>query len=514
MSSETTPPASSPAAEQQAAPRTVEPRGEPDKVSGTSLLDTLVQATTARASGGQPSRLDRFLAAPDAAEALLVWLGSRWAGDAQKLLRRINADVAYIDLCIQGQLNAILHAPTFQRLEAAWRGLEYLTACVDLEGEPNVKIKFLSCTKEELTDDFDDALDYDQSHLFREVYDQEFGMPGGEPYGVLISDFDVQTRDVELLRSISRVAAASFCPFISNSSPQLFDLENFGEMERYLDHSKTFEQVEYRAWQSFRSTEDARFIGLTLPRVLMRLPYTNEQCSEGSFLFTEDVSRPGNYLWGGAAFAFCEVLIRAFAECGWLADIRGVRRGFSGGGLVQNLPVQTLPTDAEGVVAAPSTDLIVTDELEKTLSDLGFLALCDCYDTEFSAFYSAQSVQRPKEYDQAEATMNAKISTMLQYMFCVSRFAHYLKKIGRDTVGQLTSAKEMQDVLNRWLAKYVTPDAEASPEVKARHPLFAARVQVLPETGKPGSYQAVLQLMPHYQLEDIKANLTLVTQIE
>lgn len=514
MNPEATPPASSPAAEQQTEPRTLAPQGGQPAVAAGSLLDSLVQSTVASSSTGQPSRLEQFLAARQLADALPVWLGAPWEGDVNQLLRKLNSDVARIDQHINRQINAILHAPEFQRLEAAWRGLDYLTKCVELEGGQDVKIRFLRCTQAELTDDFDDAIDFDQSHLFREIYDQEFGMAGGEPFGVLIGDFDFGIQDVELLASISKVAAAAFCPFISNASPAMFDLESFAAMERDLDHARTLEQSGYRAWHSFRSTEEARFVGLTLPHVLMRLPYAGDQCDVQGFLFTEETSVSQDYLWGGAAFAFGEVLIRAFAESGWLADIRGVRRGFSGGGLVQNLPVHSMNTDNEGLVVTPSTDLIVTDELEKQLSDLGFVPLCDCYDTEFSAFYSAQSVQSPKKFDRSDASMNAKISTMLQYMFCVSRFAHYLKAIGRDRIGQLNTPQEIERELNRWLANYVAPDSEASPEVKARYPLFAAKVQVLPEPGKPGSFQAILQLMPHYQLEDIQASLTLVTQLE
>ncbi len=513
MEPDATPSSSIPAAQAQTCPTEPADRSVQSPPEADSPLSTCIRFVAARPSRGVPGRLQEFLTTDRTEDALRIWLGGPWEGSVDQLLRRLNFDVAQIDQHVDRQINAILHAPEFQRLEAAWRGLEYLVECTASEGDQMVEIKFLSASKEELADDFDEALDFDQSHLFRTVYDQEFGMPGGEPFGVLIGDFQIGPRDMEFLTSVSKVAAAAFCPFISNAAPAMFDLENFDALERELDHERTFSQSSYRDWQKFRLIEEARFVGLVLPQVLMRLPFEGDQADKQGFLFTEEIRSPKDYLWGGAAFAFGEVLIRAFAESRWLADIRGVRRGYSGGGLVENLPVPSVSTDYQGLVVSPSTDLIVTDALEKELSELGFIPLCDCYDTEFAAFYSAQSVQQPRKYNQPDATVNAKISANLQYIFCVSRFAHYLKTIGRDTIGDTTTAREFESKLNTWLADYVTPDTEATPEVKARRPLYKGSVQVIPEPGKPGSFQAVLRLMPHYQLEDIKANVTLVTQM-
>ena len=488
------------------------PAGPHAAATGVSL-NALIRSVAKQPSAAAPTRLAEFLRAERPEDALRIWLGGEFAGSAEELLRQLNLHVAVIDEHISRQVNAIIHEPNFQRLEAAWRGLEYLVECAELEGDAMVKIKFLSAGKDELAEDFDEALDFDQSAMFRQVYDQEFGMPGGEPFGVLIGDYRIGPRDMEFLTAMSKVAAAAFCPFIANAAPAMFDLEDFHALERELDLARTLNQSVFRKWQQFRLFEEARFVGLVLPQVLMRLPYSGNQADQQGFVFTEDTDSAADFLWGGAAFSFGEVLIRAFAETHWLADIRGVRRGVVGGGLVQNLPVPSTTTDEYGLAVAPSTDLIITDELEKELSELGFIPLCDCYDTEFAAFYSAQSVQHPREYSEQEATMNAKISAMLQYIFCVSRFAHYLKSMGRDAIGDLTTPREIETGLNKWLADYVTPDTEAKPEVKARRPLYQGKVQVVPEPGKPGSFQAILRLMPHYQLEDIKASVTLVTQM-
>jgi type VI secretion system ImpC/EvpB family protein len=488
--------------------------------SARSLLDDLLQANDSAARTG---RLRAFLSAPSAGEALRAWFGGQVPATSDRVARALNRAVARIDDLIGRQLNAILHHERFQKLEAAWRGVAYLVETIEDAGEPNVKLRCFPASWKEIEDDFAGALDFDQSTLFRRIYEEEFGTAGGSPFGALVADFEVRPgparghahNDVQVLRSLSQVAAAAFCPIVLNASPALLGLERFETLERELDLESTFNRMEYLKWRGLRELEDARFLALALPHVLMRLPYDGRAERSAPFRFVEDVSAPdrSGYLWGGAAFALGGVLIRAFADCGWFAEIRGVTRGLLGAGLVTDLPAHEFGTDAAGVVTKASTDVIITDQLEKQLSELGLISLCRCYDTPYSAFYSTPSIQRPKQYDAGDATLNARISAMLHYMLCVSRFAHILKASGREAVGRFTTPEEIESQLQRWLSDYVTPDDSATNEAKARRPLREADVKVLPDPGKPGSYQAVVRLMPHYQFDDAKASITLVTEL-
>jgi len=495
---------------------TATPTAEP------SLIDSIVDATLGTPSAGG-TRLERFLRESSPAKLLICWLGQLPVGDKDRVVRRLNRDVAAIDRLLNDQLNAILHHPAFQKLEASWRGVRYLVDRVDEEGERNVKVKILSASWRELERDFERAIEFDQSQMFRKVYEEEFGNPGGEPYGVLLGDYEIHPRpsrdhphdDMAILASFAQVAAAAFCPFIASVSPAMFGLDDFRGLEHRLDHAKTLEQIEYVKWRSLRKTEDARFVGLTLPRVLMRLPYEDDGSRVDQFCFHEDVSgiHRGKYLWGCASYALGGVLVRAFAQGGWLADIRGVQRDVEGGGLVTGLPVHSFGTDKVGVAIKSSTDVVVTDELERVLNDLGFMPLCDCKDTEYSAFYSSQSIQQPKRYDRPAATANARLSAMLQYMLCISRFAHYVKVLGRDKVGSLSEPAELERFLENWIVRYVTTDAEATPEVKARFPLREAQVEIRQQLGKPGVYQCVMHLAPHYELDELTANVRIATEL-
>jgi type VI secretion system ImpC/EvpB family protein len=295
----------------------------------------------------------------------------------------------------------------------------------------------------------------------------------------------------------------------------MFGLDGFEGLEHTVDHSKTFAQTPYLKWRSLRSREDSRFVALTLPRILMRLPYQDDGTRVDRFIFHEDVSGPDRrkYLWGGAAFAMGEVLLRSFAQSGWLADIRGVRRDEEGGGLVTGLPVHSFTTDRQGVAVKCSTDVVVTEDLEKQLSELGFIPLCHCWDTSYSAFFSSQSLQKSATYDRNVATTNARISAMLQYILCVSRFAHYVKVLGREKTGSFIEAQEYEDYLQRWIIRYVTADTEAKPETKARLPLRDAQIRVRPVPGKPGSYSCIMHLAPHYELDDLSASVKLVAEL-
>ncbi len=489
-----------------------------------SLLDDVLDVTAAaqeQASAG----LDLFLSEPSPWKALAYWIGFTGPGGGpalrQRVLQRLNRDIARLDELLSRQVNAILHHPSFQKLEASWRGLRYLVEQIP-EGE-GLKLRVLTVTWKELARDAERAIEFDQSQLFRKVYGEEFGTPGGEPFSVLLGDYEIRHRsspehpsdDLEVLMSIAAVAAAAFAPFIAAAHPSLLDLTSFAELERPLNLARSFEQLEYLKWRTFRRLEDARFVGLTIPRVLMRLPYQDDGTRVDGFGFREEVGHPdrGGYLWGNAAYAFGAVLIRAFAESGWPAAIRGAQQGVVGGGLVTDLPAHSFATDRSGLAPKCSTDTIITDAQEKDLGELGFIPLCYCQDTELSAFYGNQSVQKPQQYDELPATMSARLSAMLQYTLCVSRFAHYLKVLARDKVGSFLGPADCEDHLRRWLTSYTTSNDNAGPELKARHPLREAKVQVRELPDKPGSYVCVAHLRPHFQLDQMVSSVKLVTEL-
>ena len=497
-------------------------RGEgaaaPAVASAPGLLDAVLAAEPSRADAG---RWQAFLAASSPGKALRAWLGPDVAAAPESWAQWLSRDIARLDELLTQQVNAILHHPAFQQLEASWRGLRYLVEQLD-EAE-NIKVRMLSVSWRELARDAERAIEFDQSQLFRKVYSEEFDTPGGQPFGVLIGDYQLQRGpsadhpqdDLTALEAISHVAAAAFAPFVSGAHPSLFGLDDFGDLELPMVLEKCFDGVESLKWRALRETEDARFVGLALPRVLMRLPYADDGSRHEGFRFTEDVTGldRSKYLWGNAAYAFAGVLVRSFAESGWLADIRGVRRDSLGGGLATGLPVHCFDTDRRGVAPKCSTEVIVTDAQEQQLGELGFLPLCHCKDSEFSAFYSGHSLQKPKRYDKLPATINARISAMLPYMLCVSRFAHYLKLLARDKVGSFVEAAECEQFLQQWLQRYVTADSDASPAVKAMYPLREAQVQVREAPGKPGAYLCTAHLWPHFELEELTASVKVTTEL-
>jgi type VI secretion system ImpC/EvpB family protein len=443
----------------------------------------------------------------------------------EQIIRRVGREIARLDELIARQVNAILHHPAFQKLEASWRGLKYLVET--LPEDNTVKLKVLSLTWAELVADQGRALEFDQSHLFRKVYEAEFGHPGGEPYGLLLGDYTIHHQppdDLETLAKVAGVSAAAFAPFITGVHPSFFGLDRFTELERSLDLPKIFEQLDYIKWRGLRQAEDSRFVGLTLPHILLRLPYGTPGAPRDALGLREDVAGPdrSKYLWGNSVYAFGAVVIRSFVHSQWLADIRGVRTGVDShgtrvclddAGLVSGLPVHSFATDRLGVAIKCTTDVIITDSQEKGISELGFIPLCHCHDTEFSAFYSNQSIQKPATYDDPRASANARLSVMLQYMLCVARFAHYIKVIARDMTGSMVTAETCEDELRKWLQNYVTGSDSAGPETKARYPLREARVQVRELPDRPGSYTCQIHLRPHYQLDQMFMSVRLSTKL-
>ncbi len=438
--------------------------------------------------------------------------------DAVRVLIRA---IAQIDALLTRQVNAILHHPAFQRLEAAWRGLDYLVSRAE-EAE-NVKVRVLHLSWKELVRDLERAIEFDQSQLFRKVYSDEFGTPGGEPFGILLGDYEVRHRpspdhptdDIGALSAASAVAAAAFAPLVVAADPVLFDLQHYSELERPLNLSETFARKEYAKWESLRKLDDTRFVGIVLPRVLMRLPYADCRPRPDDFLFREDVGIPDrrNYLWGNAVYAFGGVIVQAFADSGWFADIRGVTPGVRGQGLVTGLPTHSFGTDKLGVAPKSSTEVIVTEVREKELAELGFIPLCHCPGTDLAAYYSNTSLHRAASYDREAGTANARMSAMLQYVLCVSRFAHYLKVIARDRVGSFSDPAATEEYLQRWLLNYTTSNTDADPSLRSRYPLRDAGVTVRETPGKPGVFQCVMHLSPHAQLDQATVGVRLATEL-
>lgn len=429
--------------------------------------------------------------------------------------------IARIDELISEQVNAILHAPAFQRLEAGWRSLKYLAEAAD--GTALAKIRVLSVSWSEIVRDLDRASDFDRSMLYEKIYTQEFGTLGGEPFGMLVGNYEVQHRpgpdhptdDVAALKSLAMIAAAAFAPLLLGAGPRLFELSSFRELGRPFDLRAVFRQLEYQRWQAMREGADMRFVGIVLPRVLMRLPYRYDGQREDGFRFDESVhgQRGDHYLWGNAAFAFASVVLRAFANYGWFADIRGAPLDELRGGIVADLPVESFATDTRGVANKPSIECALSDSQEKDLADLGFIGLRRIPYTDYSVFYANQSIQTPQRYDRAQANANARLSCMLQYMLCVSRFAHYIKMLGRQFVGSVMTAAECQQYLQNWLMNYCEGSDDAARDTKARYPLREASVEVKETPGKPGAYTCQLFLRPHFQLDDIATGFRLTTML-
>jgi type VI secretion system protein ImpC len=431
---------------------------------------------------------------------------------SNNLAATLDARVAELDELISEQLSEVLHAQEFQKMESTWRGLHYL--CQHSSTGEMLKIKLLNATKKDLVRDFNNAIDFDQSALFKKVYEEEFGTFGGAPFGALIGDYEIgrQPEDMYFIEQMSHVAAASHAPFISAASAELLGLESFADLGKPRDMAKVFDTLEYAKWKSFRESEDSRYVGLTVPRFLGRMPYHPKEGTvvEG-FNFTEDVDGTdhGKYLWVNTAYAFAARLTDAFEHYGWCAAIRGVE----GGGLVEDLPTHTFKTDDGEIALKCPTEIAITDRREKELSDLGFIPLVHCKNSDYAAFFGAQSSQRAKKYNTDAANANAVLSTQLQYIFASCRIAHYLKSMMRDKIGSFSAASNVEQFLNNWLAQYVVMDDSASQEVKAQYPLREASVQVSEVPGRPGVYRAVTFLRPHFQLDELSVSLRLVAEL-
>jgi type VI secretion system protein ImpC len=408
-------------------------------------------------------------------------------------------------------LNEILHHPAFQKLEGSWRGIKYMMD--QSETSAMLKIRVLNVSKKELLRDLQRAPEFDQSVMFKKVYEDEFGIFGGEPFGALIGDYEFSKHpeDIELLEKVSQVAAGAHAPFLTAAAPELLNLDSFSQLGDPRDIGKIFDSTEFAKWKSFRASEDSRYVGLTMPRVLMRLPYGKDTKPVDDFNYEEGVDGTDHskYLWGNAAYALGARLTTAFAQYGWCASIRGVE----GGGLVEGLPTHTFRTDEGDVALKCPTEVAITDRREKELADQGLIPLVHCKGTDYAAFFSVQSANKPKKFDKAAANANARLSAQLPYILAVSRFAHYMKSIMRDKIGGFMSRGQCQTFLTQWIMQYVTDDDQASAATKAKFPLREAKIEVSEIPGKPGAYRAIAFLRPHFQLDELTVSLRLVAEL-
>jgi type VI secretion system protein ImpC len=430
------------------------------------------------------------------------------------VVNTIAAIIAEIDRKLTEQINLILHHPDFQQLEGAWRGLSYLVN--NTETDEMLKIRVLNISKKELGKTLRKfkGTAWDQSPIFKKMYEEEYGQFGGEPYGCLIGDyyFDQSPPDVELLNGIAQVSAAAHCPFISAAAPSLMQMDSWQELSNPRDLAKIFSTPEYAAWKSLRESDDSRYIGLAMPRFLARLPYGAKTDPVEGFDFEEvtESGDHGKYCWANSAYAMAVNINRSFKLYGWCSRIRGIESG----GAVEGLPAHTFPTDDGGVDLKCPTEIAISDRREAELAKVGLMPLIHKKNTDFAAFIGAQSLQKPAEYEDPDATANANLSARLPYLFATCRFAHYLKCIVRDKVGSFKERTDMQRWLQEWIMQYVDGDpANSSEETKARRPLAAAEVVVDEVEGNPGYYSSKFYLRPHYQLEGLTVSLRLVSKL-
>lgn len=479
-----------------------------DEAAGASLLEQAITATKQT----ERSRAEELL------KTLTEQALSGTVTFDKNLTRTLSLAIAKIDEKISEQLGAIMHAGQFSKLEGSWRGLRHLV--MESETGASLKIKVMNVSKADLFKDLDRAVEFDQSQIFKKLYENEFGTAGGEPYGTLIGDYEFTNHpnDIQLLEQMSNVAAASFAPFITAPAPQLFGFETWQELSNPRDLEKILESKEYIKWRSFRDTEDSRFVSMVMPRTLARLPYGKNTLPIEEFDYEEveveksGVAKPtshGNYCWMNAAYVMGTVMTRAFAETNFCTAIRGAE----GGGKVEGLPTHLFKSDDGDLDIKCPTEVGITDRREAELSKLGFLPLCHYKNTDHAVFFGGQTAQKPKKYDHPDATANAAISARLPALMATSRFAHYLKVMGRDKIGSFMEASDCANWLTKWIKNYVNSDPSSGPKMRAMYPLREAQIEVKEIPGSPGAYHAVAHLRPWLQMEELTASLRLVAKI-
>ncbi len=470
----------------------------------TSLIDDVIAAT-------KPQDRSEATRARDYLKQFLDHVVQPGAVVSKDVETNIKTWIAEVDKKLSAQTNKIMHTPEFQKLEGTWRGLHYLVH--QSETGDSLKIRVLNVSKKEIIKDLEKAAEFDQSTLFKRLYEDEYGQLGGNPYGMLVGDYEFGrgAEDISLLKGLSQLAAAAHAPFVSGTSPKMFGLDNWTDLPKPRDLAKVFDSVDYAAWKSFRESPDSRYIALTMPRVLARLPYGQDFKKVDQFNFEEEVdgSDHGKYLWMNASWAYAARITDSFSKFGWMARTRGVEAG----GKVEGLPVHTFPTDDGDVAMKCPTEIAITDRREYELSQLGFLPLLHHKDRDFAVFMGAQSCQKPQQYMDPAANSNAELSAKFNLLLCTSRFAHYLKVMARDKIGSFMDAGSCSAWLNDWIGNFVVDPAGASEDTLASRPLSEARVDVQPVAGKPGWFEAVAYLKPHYQFEGISTSMRLVAEV-
>ncbi len=484
-------------------------------------------STTVTTTEGGASFLDQVIGATkqterDRAEELIRALTEEALKGTvtfnRNLVVTFDRAIAEIDRKVSEQLNKIMHHERFLKLEGSWRGLNHLV--MNSETGTSLKIRMFQASKKELGKDLQKAVEFDQSQLFKKIYENEFGTPGGEPYGALIGDYEwtAHPEDVETLKLISNVAAGAFAPFISGVGAGMFGFDNWSELSKPRDLAKIFETAEYTKWRGFRETEDSRFVNLVMPRVIARVPYGEATKPVEEFRYEEAPTNADgsakamdhdHYCWMNAAYVMGARLTDAFAQYGFCTAIRGAE----GGGKVTGLPTHTFTSDDGDGDAKCPTEIGITDRREAELSNLGFLPLCHYKNTDYAVFFGAQSAQLPKKYDRPDATANAAISARLPYVMATSRFAHFLKVMARDKIGSFMEASDCEKWLNRWIQSYVNPMEGAGQEARAKYPLREAKIEVKEIPGRPGSYNAVAYLRPWLQMEELTTSMRMVARI-
>lgn len=510
--------------------RDAQARAEVDEVAAKALEDTVSDAEKATAwsdtvgaklAPGFADKPDAFktdLAAAFGAHVFPVINMADGSGKGIGAALAIDRAVSAIDVALSTQLSLIMHNAKFKEVEATWRALYYLVS--RSETGTRLKLRMFNATLKELQDDMDKAVEFDQSKLFKLIYEAEYGTYGGSPYSLLVGGYELgpTAPHIDFLEKMSGVASAAHAPFIAAASPELFGLKGFSDLAKPRDLAKIFEGVDLQAWSEFRDSEDSRYVSLVLPRVMLRLPYGENTWPADGFKFEEDVMSdaklPDNakFLWGNAAYFLAERITNAFSLYSWTAAIRGVE----GGGLVEGLPIYTYSAGGEdsGIkdLFCP-TEVAITDRREKELNDMGFISLCHCKGSGKAAFFGGQTTNKPKKYINDDANANAALSSRLPYILAASRFAHYIKVIVREKVGGFLTRGNVESFLNNWIAQYVLLDDNASQEVKSNFPLRQASIVVVDVPGEPGSYRATVFLKPHFQLEELTASIRLVADL-
>jgi len=460
------------------------------------------------------------------AQALAAWFGHdgalRLAAEPEACRAALDRDIAVLDTLLGEQVDAILHHPRLQRLEGSWRGLAWLTGGVDPARK--VKVKVLNLPWAELCRDLDRAAEFDQSQLFSKVYESEFGSPGGEPYGLLVVDHELRHRpgpgaptdDVAALSQLAGVAAAAFVPTVLSASPALLQAEELSDLGMATSLGEPFRGPEFARWRGLSGREDMRFIGIALPRVLARPAWEDDPARTDGFRYAECAPTAASRVWMSAGYAFAAVVARAFDNHAWPADVRGAETDYVGGGLVTDLPIESFRTDPDRVWIRPPVELALSHRNEAALVDAGLMPLSVLPFGEEAVFSAVRSLQAPASYvgpTAAAADANARLSAQFNSMLCVSRFAHYVKIIGRDMTGSFQTAEQIESRLQAWLTSYVNSSLNAGPEMRARFPLVAARISVRERPGRPGVFGGVIHLQPHFQLDNVTASFRLVTDI-